>query len=134
MNIREIRKAKLSDLGVLVDTPTVTENADKQEVLKKIAIEPHFVVVTSGPSSRTVKGVITASDVDKAGENANAATMMSGNVIVATIDQTVEDVAANMKQNSKSVLPVVNQNNEFLGVITGSKLRQKIASDVQLSY
>ena len=133
MNIKEFKSKSIKDLDIISPAPVVEDTADKTEVLTKIAQAPHVVIV-SPSGKKAVDGIITPSDIAKISANANARTLMSGNLVVAKLDQTIDEVVNAMKDSGKSVLPVLNATNEFVGVITSSKIKQKLSSDVQLEF
>jgi CBS domain-containing protein len=132
MNITDFRKTRINEIDVLTtNVPTVQPDAESDEIIKKLSEGLHFILVTSKDNPKKVEGVISASDLGKLGTD-DAEAVMTKDVILVHNNQTMDDVARMMKETGKKILPVIDAKNEFVGVVTASKLRQQLANNLEL--
>ena len=99
---------------------TVTEIA---KLMKKLGIGS--VIVVEDKEGKHAKGIITERDmvhkilaVSKDGQKINAEDIMSKPLRVIKSNTTIEEAAKAMRENKIKRLPVVNEHNELIGILS----------------
>ncbi|KAE8804004.1 putative brown planthopper susceptibility protein [Hordeum vulgare] len=102
-----------------MSTPVLMATADQTLV----EVEGHFQLVSGLPvvdSARRCVGVVVKSDRARAshGSRTKIADVMTSPAITLSCDKTVTDAAALMLKKKIHRLPIVNQDNQVIGIVT----------------
>jgi len=102
-----------------MSTPVLMATADQMLV----EVEGHFQLVSGLPvvdSARRCVGVVVKSDCARAshGSKTKIADVMTSPAITLSCDKTVTDAAALMLKKKIHRLPIVNQDNQVIGIVT----------------
>lgn len=99
------------------------EDCDIKTVAEKIITQNmNHIVITD--QEKYLKGIVTSFDVTKAiAENkTNLKEILTKKVITTTDNEPIELAARKMKKNDISALPVIDENNKVVGIITSEEL------------
>ncbi|TNF48977.1 MAG: IMP dehydrogenase [Bacteroidetes bacterium] len=115
----EVRKVKRSESGMILDPVTLDENSfvkDALNLMKEFSIGGIPVV----DSTRTLKGIVTNRDL-RFEKNLNrpiVEIMTSGNLVTTNDGTDLTTAEEILQENKIEKLPVVDQNNKLIGLIT----------------
>jgi uncharacterized protein (DUF39 family)/CBS domain-containing protein len=99
------------------------EDCDIRTVAKKIINQNmNHIVITD--RQKYLKGIVTSFDVTKAiaESKTNLKDILTKKVITTTDNEPIEVAARKMKKNDISALPVIDENNKVVGIITSEEL------------
>ncbi len=101
------------------------EDCDIKTVAEKIITQNmNHIVITDRENH--LKGIVTSFDVTKAiaEEKTNLKEIITTRVIITTDNEPIEVAGRKMKLNDISALPVIDENNKVIGIITSEELMQ----------
>lgn len=115
----EVRKVKRAESGMIIDPVTLTENAnvgDAKNAMKEYSIGGIPIV----DQNNILKGIVTNRDLRFEKENSRSIVevMTKENVVTAIEGTTLSDAEQILQENKIEKLPVVNKNNQLVGLIT----------------
>ena len=125
----EVRKVKRAEAGMIIDPvtlPTTSTIADAKNAMKEFGIGGIPIV----DENRILKGIVTNRDLrfEKNGARPIAEVMTSKNLVTVAEGTSLEQAEVVLQGHKIEKLPVVNANNELVGLITFrdiTKLTQK---------
>ncbi len=102
---------------VIVDKDsTVSETLEKLRKLSKKIDNTHYIYITD--SDNRLLGVVSTQEISFARRDDKISEIMHKNVQVARVDDPVEEAARTLKYRHYSLLPVVNNEDQLVGVLT----------------
>jgi IMP dehydrogenase len=125
----KVRKVKRAEAGMIIDPVTLPMNstiADAKNAMKEFGIGGIPIV----DENRILKGIVTNRDLrfEKNGSRPIAEVMTSTNLVTVAEGTSLEQAEVVLQGHKIEKLPVVNANNELVGLITFrdiTKLTQK---------
>ena len=99
------------------------DNCDLKKIAEKIINQNmNHIVITD--NSQNLKGIVTSFDVTKAiaEDKTDLDDIITKKVITTTDNEPIDVAARKMKQNDISALPVIDENNKVVGIITSEEL------------
>ena len=106
-------KRAMSKNVVCVSVP-----GNREKVLDLMRKENKAVLPVVKEDDNKLVGVVTRSDLINNPDEEQIAMLMSRNLIIASPDEDVKDVASRMIENNVRRVPVVNDDGELVGIIT----------------
>lgn len=97
---------------------SVSVPGSREKVLDLMRKENKAVLPVVKEDDNKLVGVVTRSDLINNPDEEQIAMLMSRNLIVASPDEDVKDVASRMIENDVRRVPVVNDEGELVGIIT----------------
>ncbi|WP_407414317.1 CBS domain-containing protein [Methanobrevibacter sp.] len=97
---------------------SVSVPGSREKVLDLMRKENKAVLPVVKEDNNKLVGVVTRSDLINNPDEEQIAMLMSRNLIIASPDEVVEDVAERMIENDVRRVPVVNDDGELVGIIT----------------
>ena len=97
---------------------SVSVPGSREKVLDLMRKENKAVLPVVKEDNNKLVGVVTRSDLINNPDEEQIAMLMSRNLIIASPDEVVEDVAKRMIENDVRRVPVVNDDGELVGIIT----------------
>ena len=97
---------------------SVSVPGSREKVLDLMRKENKAVLPVIKEDNNKLVGVVTRSDLINNPDEEQIAMLMSRNLIVASPDEDVKDVASRMIENDVRRVPVVNDDGELVGIIT----------------
>jgi CBS domain-containing protein len=99
------------------------EECDLKTIAKEIVEQNmNHIIITN--KERKIKGIVTSFDVTKAiaEDKTEIKKIITKNVITTTDNEIIQVAARKMKVNDISALPVIDENNKVVGIITSEEL------------
>ena len=97
---------------------SVSVPGSREKVLDLMRKENKAVLPVVKEDDNKLVGVVTRSDLINNPDEEQIAMLMSRNLIIASPDEDVKDVASRMIENNVRRVPVVNDDGELVGIIT----------------
>ncbi len=97
---------------------SVSVPGSREKVLDLMRKENKAVLPVVKEDDNKLVGVVTRSDLINNPDEEQIAMLMSRNLIIASPDEDVKDVASRMIENDVRRVPVVNDDGELVGIIT----------------
>ena len=97
---------------------SVSVPGSREKVLDLMRKENKAVLPVVKEDDNKLVGVVTRSDLINNPDEEQIAMLMSRNLIIASPDEAVKDVASRMIENNVRRVPVVNDDGELVGIIT----------------
>ena len=97
---------------------SVSVPGSREKVLDLMRKENKAVLPVVKEDDNKLVGVVTRSDLINNPDEEQVAMLMSRNLIIASPDEDVKDVASRMIENNVRRVPVVNDDGELVGIIT----------------
>ena len=115
----QVRKVKRSESGMIIDPVTLAENALVADALKLME-ENKIGGIPVVDENRILKGIVTNRDLrfEKNAQRPISEVMTSENIITTSENTDLNTAEAILQKNKIEKLPVVNANNELIGLIT----------------
>ena len=101
---------------------SVSVPGSREKVLDLMRKENKAVLPVVKEEDNKLVGVVTRSDLINNPDEEQIAMLMSRNLIIASTDEDVKDVAKKMIDNDVRRVPVVNDDGELVGIITSFDL------------
>ena len=101
---------------------SVSVQGSREKVLDLMRKENKAVLPVVKEEDNKLVGVVTRSDLINNPDEEQIAMLMSRNLIIASPDEDVKDVAKKMIDNDVRRVPVVNDDGELVGIITSFDL------------
>ena len=110
---------------------SVSVPGSREKVLDLMRKENKAVLPVIKEDNKKLVGVITRSDLINNPDEEQIAMLMSRNLIVASPDEDVEDVASRMIENDVRRVPVVNDD-ELVGIITSFDIVSQALTKIEV--
>lgn len=120
-------KRVMSKKVISVSVPGNRETALKLMREENISVLP----VVKGDTKKLV-GLLTRSDLISNPDEDQIAMLMSRELVTATVSEEIESVAEKMIKNNVRRVPVVNDDEELVGIITSFDLVSKALADMDI--
>lgn len=124
-----LSEIKVSDIAEN-NIPLIKKHSSIKEASEKIieTEQTHLPVIGE---NKKLRGIVTAWDISKAvaQQHNELEEIMTKEVITATEDESITEVTRKLEENNISALPVVNQKNEVIGIITSDIISQLIGKN-----
>ena len=122
----EVRKVKRAELGMIIDPVTLSKDAfvsDAKKLMKEYRIGGIPVI----DSNKRLIGIVTNRDLrfENDGSKKVSQLMTSLNLITAKENTTMDEAELILQENKIEKLPVVNDNNILIGLITYRDISKK---------
>ena len=111
---------------------SVSVPGSREKVLDLMRKENKAVLPVIKEDNKKLVGVITRSDLINNPDEEQIAMLMSRNLIVASPDEDVEDVASRMIENDVRRVPVVNDDDELVGIITSFDIVSQALTKIEV--
>jgi CBS domain-containing protein len=111
---------------------SVSVPGSREKVLDLMRKENKAVLPVIKEDNKKLVGVITRSDLINNPDEEQIAMLMSRNLIVASPDEDVEDVASRMIENDVRRVPVVNDDGELVGIITSFDIVSQALTKIEV--
>lgn len=122
--------SKVSVKDLLSDAPVVRKNMPI-ETASEIMIDSEYTHIPITSKEGKLVGIITAWDIAKAvAENMKSLEdVMTKEVITASPEEPINSVTKKMKEHNISALPVTDEGNKILGIITSDTISQLVGRE-----
>jgi len=120
-------KKTMSKIGVSVSVP-----GNREKVLDLMRKEDKAVLPVVKEDTNKLVGVITRSDLINNPDEEQIAMLMSRNLVTVSPDDDVTDAARIMIDNNVRRVPVINDDEELVGIITSFDLVSKALTKVNV--
>ena len=122
----EVRKVKRAESGMIIDPVTLSKDAfvsDAKKLMKEYRIGGIPVI----DSDKRLIGIVTNRDLRFENDNSKKVSqlMTSVNLITAKENTTMDEAELILQENKIEKLPVVNDNNTLIGLITYRDISKK---------
>jgi len=116
---KEVAKVKKWESGVVVNPITLTSDQPVSDAIKIMKIENISGFPITDKNNELV-GILTNRDLrcNKLEKNSTVADLMTNNLIVGSPSTTREEAERKMSENRIEKLPLVDENNKLVGLIT----------------
>ena len=111
---------------------SVSVPGSREKVLDLMRKENKAVLPVVKEDNNKLVGVVTRSDLINNPDEEQIAMLMSRNLIIASPDEVVEDVAERMIENDVRRVPVVNDDGELVGIITSFDIVSQALTKLEL--
>ena len=111
---------------------SVSVPGSREKVLDLMRKENKAVLPVIKEDNKKLVGVITRSDLINNPDEEQIAMLMSRNLIVASPDEDVDDVASRMIEPAVRRVPVVNDNGELVGIITSFDIVSQALTKIEV--
>ena len=111
---------------------SVSVPGSREKVLDLMRKENKAVLPVIKEDNNKLVGVVTRSDLINNPDEEQIAMLMSRNLIVASPDEDVEDVASRMIENDVRRVPVVNDDDELVGIITSFDIVSQALTKIEV--
>ena len=111
---------------------SVSVPGNREKVLDLMRKENKAVLPVVKEDTKKLVGVVTRSDLINNPDEEQIAMLMSRNLIVASPDEDVKDVAARMIEKDVRRVPVVNDDGELVGIITSFDLVSQALTKLEI--
>ena len=130
-NIKEV--FKLLDKNGIMGVPVVNEHNYVVGIITETDLMKHFTTIEAPRSINLLGGIIYLDDIDEFNQNLKnhcseqVKDLMTTDVITAKDNHTLFEIINMMSNEKISRMPVVNQKNELIGMITKSDIVHQLA-------
>ena len=111
---------------------SVSVPGSREKVLDLMRKESKAVLPVVKGDTKLLVGIITRSDLINNPDEEQLAMLMSRNIITASPDEDVKDVAARMIENDVRRVPVVKNDGELVGIITSFDLVSQALTKIEV--
>ena len=111
---------------------SVSVPGSREKVLDLMRKENKAVLPVVKEDNNKLVGVVTRSDLINNPDEEQIAMLMSRNLIIASPDEDVKDVASRMIENDVRRVPVVNDDGELVGIITSFDLVSQALTKLEI--
>ena len=111
---------------------SVSVPGSREKVLDLMRKENKAVLPVVKEEDNKLVGVLTRSDLINNPDEEQIAMLMSRNLIIASPDEDVKDVAKKMIENDVRRVPVVNDDGELVGIITSFDLVSQALTKIDI--
>ena len=111
---------------------SVSVPGSREKVLDLMRKENKAVLPVVKEEDNKLVGVVTRSDLINNPDEEQIAMLMSRNLIIASPDEDVKDVAKKMIENDVRRVPVVNDDGELVGIITSFDLVSQALTKIDI--
>ena len=111
---------------------SVSVPGSREKVLDLMRKESKAVLPVVQGDTKLLVGIITRSDLINNPDEEQLAMLMSRNIITASPDEDVKDVAARMIENDVRRVPVVKNDGELVGIITSFDLVSQALTKIEV--
>ena len=111
---------------------SVSVPGSREKVLDLMRKENKAVLPVVKEDTNVLVGVVTRSDLINNPDEEQIAMLMSRNLITASPDEDVKDVAARMIEGNVRRVPVVNDEGELVGIITSFDLVSQALTKIEV--
>jgi CBS domain-containing protein len=111
---------------------SVSVPGSREKVLDLMRKENKAVLPVIKEDDNKLVGVVTRSDLINNPDEEQIAMLMSRNLIVASPDEDVKDVASRMIENDVRRVPVVNDGGELVGIITSFDIVSQALTKIEV--
>ena len=111
---------------------SVSVPGSREKVLELMRKENKAVLPVVKEDNNKLVGVVTRSDLINNPDEEQIAMLMSRNLIIASPDEDVKDVASRMIENDVRRVPVVNDDGELVGIITSFDLVSQALTKLEI--
>ena len=112
---------------------SVSVPGSREKVLDLMRKESKAVLPVVKDDTKILVGIITRSDLINNPDEEQLAMLMSRNIVTASPDEDVKDVAARMIEHNVRRVPVVNKNGELVGIITSFDLVSQALTKIEVN-
>jgi CBS domain-containing protein len=150
MNLEDFKQLKVGQSGLIRhDVQVIPEQMPATAAIPALESNLHFAIVTSVDDPLKVEGVLSStegisisSDFMRARSYKNlnpklektAGELMNTKVVSIRPDQTLEDLRNMIRETKKKILPVIDGDGRYLGIVTAKDLRDKVLSQVKIRF
>lgn len=122
----EVRKVKRAESGMIQDPVTLSKDATVEDA-NRLMTEYRIGGIPIIDASKHLIGIVTNRDLrfESDTQKRIADVMTQGDLITASVDTSMEEAEALLQANKIEKLPVVNDSNELLGLITYRDISKK---------
>ena len=111
---------------------SVSVPGSREKVLDLMRKENKAVLPVVKEDDNKLVGVVTRSDLINNPDEEQIAMLMSRNLIIASPDEDVKDVASRMIENDVRRVPVVNDDGELVGIITSFDIVSQALTKIEV--
>ena len=124
--VREIRRVKKSESGIIIDPVSIQANATLKEALH-IMSEYRISGVPVVDDSNTLIGILTNRDLRFENDYSKKVEQLMTKMPLITVKKgtTLDDAEAIFRTNKVEKLPIVDENNKLAGLITIKDLKKR---------